>query len=240
LRPLSTSLEKRSQRRAKIVERSLHRQLKERYGPEIGGRSEVVLGEFRVDALAPDGRLIEIQSGPLGLLKRKLARLLPSFEIGVVKPVIVARRVIRRDEPGGIDLGSRRSPRRGSLLDAFDELVGLARLFPHENLRIDLVAVEVDEIRVPRRRKPGYLVVDRILREVVETVQLRDGHDLWSLLPVDLEEMFTTEELALRIGRPIAFAQRVAYCLRLCGAVEVVAKVGNRRVYSRATVASLG
>ncbi len=83
------------------MERSLHRQLKERYGPDLGGRAEVVLGPFRVDAVAPDGRLIEIQSGPLGLLRGKLQKLLPDRQVCVVKPIVVARRLIRRDRPGG-------------------------------------------------------------------------------------------------------------------------------------------
>jgi hypothetical protein len=141
--------------------------------------------------------------------------------------------VIRRDSAEGGDLGTRRSPKRGSLLDAFEELVGLARLFPHPNLRIELVGVEIDEIRVNRRRRSGYLVVDRVLRDVVETLPLQLGGDLWSLLPADLPERFTTEDLARSIGRTIPFAQRVAYCLLHAGASEVVAKVGNLRVYSR-------
>ena len=215
------------------MERSLHRQLKERYGPEVGGQSEVTLGKFRVDAIEPGGRLIEIQSAPLSLLKRKLASLLPSREIGVVKPVIVARRLIRRASPDGVDLGARRSPRRGALIDAFDELVGLVHLFPHANLTIDLLAVEIDEIRVERRRKPGYSVVDRILSRVVEAVSLKEADDLWSLLPSGLPNRFTTDELAERIAHPIPFAQRVAYCLRLGGAARVIAKIGNRRVYER-------
>ena len=215
------------------MERSLHRQLKERYGPDSGGRAEVVLGSFRVDALGPDGRLIEIQSGPLGLLKRKLAALLPTREVGVVKPVVVGRRVVRRDPSSGNDLSPRRSPKRGSLLDVFDELVGIAHLFPHPNLRIDLLAVEVDEIRVIRRRRPGYSVVDRVLRQVVETVTLRDAADLWSMLPGDLVDQFTTLELADRLARPVAFAQRVAYCLHRAGAARVASRRGNRRVYER-------
>jgi hypothetical protein len=218
------------------VERSLHRQLKERYGPSLGGRSEVVLGPFRVDAITPEGRLIEIQSGPLGLLRGKLERLLPTREVVVVRPIAVARRLIRRDRPDGPDLDTRRSPKRGSMLDVFDDLVALARIFPHANLGIDLLAVEVDEIRVPRRRKPGYLVVDRLLGDVRETVHLRESSDLWSLLPGDLPDRFSTRDLAGCLSRPLAFAQRVAYCLRLGGAVEVIEKRGNHRVYGRSTV----
>jgi hypothetical protein len=221
------------------LESSLHRQLKERYGPEVGGRSEVTFGGFRVDAVAPDGRLIEIQSSPLGLLKRKLACLLPSREVCIVKPVVVARRVIRRLEPGGIDLVARRSPKRGTLVEVFEELVGLAHLFPHPNLSIDLLAVDVDEIRVARRRRPGYVVVDRVLKGVVETVSLKEAEDLWALLPVDLDDPFTSRDLAERIARPLRFAQRVAYCLSRSGATRVVAKEGNRRVYERRAVVGL-
>ena len=43
------------------MERSLHRELKERYGPRLGGRAEVVVGPFRVDAVDPDGRLVELE-----------------------------------------------------------------------------------------------------------------------------------------------------------------------------------
>lgn len=218
------------------VESSLHRQLKERYGPSIGGRAEVAHRGFRIDAIAPDGRLIEVQSSPLGLLRRKLERLLPTQPVGVVKPIVVGRRVVRRDRAGAEDRPARRSPRRGALIDAFDELVGLARVFPHANLRIDLLAVEIDEVRVPRRGRPGYTVVDRILREVVAAVGLREADDLWSILPDGLPGRFTTDQLADHLGRPVEFARRVAYCLRHAGAVGTVDRRGNRRVYERGAV----
>ena len=106
-------------------------------------------------------------------------------------------------------------------------------LFPHANLRIDVLAVEIDEVRISRRRRPGYAVADRRLREVVTTVSLREAGDLWALLPGDWPERFTTRNLAERLGRPAAFAQRVAYCLRLAGAVDTFGKDERRRVYAR-------
>jgi hypothetical protein len=215
------------------VETSLHRQLKERFGPASGGRAEVALGGYRVDAVAPDGALVEVQSGALGPLRAKLGRLLPRHKVRVVKPVVVARRLIRRARRDGADLSARRSPKRGAMVDVFDDLIGLARVFPHPNLAVEVLAVEIDEVRVPRRRWPGHAVVDRRLREVVATVPLRVAADLWTLLPEGVEGPFTTFDLAERLGRPLAFAQRVAYCLRLSGAAETVGKRGNRLVYSR-------
>jgi len=216
------------------LETTLHRQLKARHGPEFGGRIEVVVGGFRIDAVDADGTLIEVQSAALGPLRGKLARLLPDYRVRVVKPVVVSRRIVRRD-----GRSARQSPRRGALLDAFDDLVGLARLFPHPNLRIDVVAVAIDELRAPRRRRPGYSVVDRSLREVVGSTALESGGDLWALLPANIPDPFTTLDLARALGKPIDFARRVAYCLRSGGAAEAVAKRGNLVVYSRAGVADL-
>lgn len=215
------------------MESSLHRQLKARYGPDRGGRAEVVVAGFRIDAVGPDGRLIEVQSGPLGPLRGKLGRLLPRYRLRVVKPVVVARRIVRRERPDGPDLSSRLSPRRGSVADVFDDLIGLARVFPDPNLQIDILAVEIDEVRVPRRRRPGYGVADRILRRTIRTCPLRRPADLWALLPDGLPSTFTTLDLAGALDRPIGFAQRVAYCLRWAGAARAVGKLGNRRIYER-------
>jgi hypothetical protein len=221
------------------MERSLHRQLKLRYGPEAGGRAEVSVEGYRIDAVTPEGRLIEIQSAPLGHLKTKLARLLPTSEVGVVKPLILARRCIRRDEAAGIDRPPRRSPKRGSLIEVFDELVGIVHLFPHTNLTIHLLGVDVDEVRVDRKRRPGFSVVDRTLRAVVEELSLRTAEDLWSLLPDDLGSPFTSDQLARKLGRPVDFARRVAFCLHRSGATRLIGKQGNRRVYRRDLVAEV-
>jgi hypothetical protein len=101
-----------------------------------------------------------------------------------------------------------------------------------------VLGVVVDEVRVARRRRPGYKVVDRSLREVVDSVRLCTATDLWALLPVGLGGPFTTKDLAESLGKPMHFAQRVAYCLRLAGAVETVGKTGNRRIYLRADAGS--
>jgi hypothetical protein len=188
---------------------------------------------FRIDAIDPEGRLVEVQSGALGPLRDKLAHLLPSRSMTVVKPVVVLRRIVRRSRAAGPDLSARRSPRRGAVADVFDDLVGLARHFPHPNLRLDVLTVAIDEVRIDRRRRPGFAVADRILKDVMTTTTLVAADDLWDLLPDGLDGPFTTRDLAALLGRPIAVAQRVAYCLRLSGAAVTVGKRGNRLVYAR-------
>jgi hypothetical protein len=215
------------------METTLHRQLKERFGAACGGRSEVALAGFRIDAIDPEGRLVEVQQGALGPLRTKLGRLLDEHAVRVVKPVVLSRRLVRRKTRDGADLAVRQSPKRGQAVDVFDDLVGLARVFPHRNLRIDVLAVEIDEVRITRRRWPGYKVADRLLRNVLATIPLREAADLWSLIPSNLESPFTTRELAECLDKPLFFAQRVAYCLRLSGAARSVGKRGNSLVYVR-------
>jgi hypothetical protein len=196
----------------------------------------VAIRGFRVDAVDDAGRLVEVQSGPLGPLRGKLGRLLVDHRIRVVKPVVLRRRVVRRLRQDGPDLSARSSPKRGAVHDVFDDLVGVVRVFPHANLEIEVLGVSIDEVRLPRRRRPGYIVADRRLGAICSSSVLARAEDLWGLLPDDCDggEPFTTFDLAERLGRPAWFAQRVAYCLRLTGAARVVGKAGNRIVYARA------
>jgi hypothetical protein len=224
----------------KPMETSLHRALKDQYGDASGGRCEVFLDGFRIDAVESTGQLVEIQSGSLGPLRAKLGRLLPEHRMRVVKPVVVERRVVRRSRLDGSNLSARRSPKRGAMFDLFEDMVGLASVFPHPNLVIEVLAVSIDEIRLPRRRRPGYKVADRSLVEVRGRKLLAQAHDLWSLLPEDHDwrKPFTTADLARGIDRPLWFAQRVAYCLRLSGAATHVGKRRNSQVYARSDFAA--
>jgi hypothetical protein len=123
-------------------------------------------------------------------------------------------------------------------VDAFEHLVGLATLFPDPNLRVEILGVSIDEVRVPSRRRPGYRVADRRLSAVHAGCLLGTPGDLWRLLPEDdWHEPFTTDELARRTGKPLWLAQRIAYCLRLSGAATVMGKRGNHRVYVRSDAA---
>jgi hypothetical protein len=217
------------------METSLHRSLKERYSGGEDHRREVRVEGYRVDAIDDTGCLVEIQSGALGPLRGKLRRLLPEHRLRIVKPVVLRWRIIRRTRSDGPVLSSRCSPKRGALIDVFDDLVGVARIFPHTNLEIEVLGISVDEVRVACRRWPGYKVIDRCLGEVQRLTTLAEAVDLWSLLPADCvgRKPFTTHELAQWLARPLSFAQRVAYCLRHAGAARVEGKSGNRLIYTR-------
>lgn len=217
------------------MESSLHRALKRIHGPDDGGREEARVDGLRIDAVDGRGALVEIQLGSLAAIRRKLERLLGAgHRVRLVRPILEARRIVRRARPDGPDLSARTSPRRGRAIDVFEDLVSLAGVFPHRLLSVEVLEVQVDEIRVPQRRWPGHRVADRGLRGTGRRVVLSEAADLWTLLPEGLMELetFTTRDLAERLGRPDWFAQRVAYCLRRSGAVAEAGFDRRRRRYA--------
>ncbi len=70
---------------------------------------------------------------------------------------------------------------------------------------------------------------------------LAQAGDLWELIPDgdNWRTPFTTGDLARGIDRPLWFAQRVAYCLRLSGAAIPLEKRRNSQVYVRSDIAAI-
>ena len=219
------------------METSLHRQLKEHYAAD-SSQLEVALKGYRIDATR-DGALIEIQHGSLAAIRDKIADLLESHRVIVVKPIVVLKQLVKLDKRAGKVLERRKSPKRGKLLDVFDELVYFTRVFPHPRLALEVALVEVEELRYPghgrrrRRRKNDFQVEDQRLTQIVETHRFRTLTDLRKLLPRGLPSKFHTGHLAEQLQIERSIAQRMAYCMRETGAIYSVGKQGNAMLYSR-------
>jgi hypothetical protein len=224
-----------------LAERSRHAARKASLAAE-GDALEYAAAGFVVDILRPPegperpSRVIEIQTRSLGKLKRKLAALLDRYEVQVVHPIATERVVVREDAQGSV-LGRRRSPKRGSLLDLFSELVGLGALVRHPRLSVLVLLVREEEVRVDdgrgSRRRRFWSVRDRRLLDVLGSVALRTPSDYAALLPPALPEPFDTAELADALGQPRFLARQMAYCLRQAGAIEEIGRRVNARVYRR-------
>jgi hypothetical protein len=221
------------------METSLHRQLKQLYA-QAGSQLEARVGPYRID-VASGGQLVEIQHGALAALRDKLRALLVEHDVLVVKPIVANKTLVKRSSRRGKVIERRRSPKRGTLLSAFDELVYFTKVFPHPRLTLELLLVDVEEWRYPghgrrrRWRQNDHVVEDRKLLAVGQSVRLRTAGDLARLLPCPLPHEFHTADLAALWGVARWTAQRVAYCLRECGAIEAIGKRGNAHVYRPCT-----
>jgi hypothetical protein len=217
------------------METSLHRDLKKLYAGD-DARTEVVLDKYRIDAVS-GGELIEIQHGSLSAIRDKIRRLLDNHRVLVVKPIVASKLLVKQNAAGGRVLSRRLSPKRGKLLDIFDELVYFTRVFPHPQLTLEIVLVEVEEWRYPghgrrrRWRRNDQIVEDQRLTSVGQSIRLRQASDLMRLMPSGLPTPFHTGHVAEHLGVRRDVAQRIAYCLREMKAVESIGKQGNARLY---------
>lgn len=220
------------------METSLHRELKRLYAGKDGD-TEVSLDSFRIDALRC-GELIEIQHGSLAAIRDKIRKLLAENRVRVVKPIIAEKTLIKQDRRGGKVVDRRRSPKRGTILDLFDDLVYFTRVYPHRDLVLEVPLVRIEELRYPghgrrRRRRTGdFQIEDQRLVSISDTFKFSTASDLLRLLPKSLPVPFDTSHVAGALNISRWTAQRIAYCLRETGATEQVGKSGNTRLYRRA------
>jgi hypothetical protein len=222
------------------METSLHRDLKALHGGNAV-QFEAPLGAHRIDVIC-DGRLIEIQLASLAAIRDKVRILLKEHHVIVVKPIIVQKTLVKRVRKNGPVASRRLSPKRGTVLDLFDELVHFSRVFPHDRLTLEVPLIDIEEWRYPghgrrrRWRRDDYEVEDQKLLSIGETHHFRTAADLARLISAPLPQPFHTGHLAesLQVNRWVA--QRIAYCLRQTGAVCEVGKQGNARLYKFAPV----
>ena len=208
-----------------LNEKPLHAALKEWYRRD-GDQVEVPLEGFVVD-LVRDGLLIEIQTRGFSSMRRKFDRLLDLYPIRLVYPVAAKKWIVKLDDDGR-EVSRRRSPKRGIAADVCGELVSFPSLLSHPNFTLEIALIKEEEVRRPDARKGwrrgGFVIEERRLVSVLDTVKLSSPEDLLGLLPGGMPDPFTTADLADGLGRSRHLAQEVAYCLRVSGAVEAVGR----------------
>lgn len=208
-----------------LNESSLHAGIKD-FLSLPGDRFEVPLDGFVID-IVRDQLLIEIQTGSFGALGNKLDRLLGDRRIHVVHPIAIDTWIAR---PGK---RPRKSPKHGTVLDLFAELVSLPTLLDHPNLSLEVLLIEEEQLREPGRRGERKSM-DRRLRAVRGTRRFDEVGELATLLPIGLQEPWTTADLAQSAGISRRLAQSMAYCLRMN---ELVVEHGRDRTGRSYTLA---
>ena len=212
---------------------TLHQQLKEHYVSDPSCH-EIDLDGYRIDAVAADGRLIEIQCGSLFAIRNKIQQLTQQHRVTVVKPLATRKKLLKKKRRNGKVISSRYSPVHQTLPFIFLELVHFTNAFPHPNLRLDILLTEQEEIRVPPKRnswRRRFSVQNRRLVAIEETIPVRTAADLWTYLNPKLPPEFTTADLAETGDMPRWLAQKAAWCFRRMEFFTAVGREGNSVVY---------
>ena len=217
-----------------LGERPLHRSLKYHYAGESGAVEQPVDG-FVVDVVK-DGLLIEIQTRGFSGAKRKLYSLTSERPVLLVHPIPATKWLVKVEETGEI-LSRRRSPRHGSVVDLFSELVSFPQLIDHPNFAVEVVLTSEEEVLrfdgTRGWRRKGWVSQSRHLLEIHDAVRFESAADLASMVPETLDEPFTTASLATALGCTRRLAQQMTYCLRSTDTICIAGKTGNALQYVR-------
>ena len=218
-------------------ERSLHASLKQWYA-QPGDTFEVPVGGYIVD-IVREGQLIEIQTRNFSAIGRKLRRLLEGYPVHLIFPVAQEKWVVQVTACGKQQLSRRKSPRRGSVLYLFEELVRIPDLMDRLHFTLEVLLIGEEEVRCRdgkgSRRRKGVSVQDRRLIDVREQVRFEKPEDFLVLLPPGLEHPFSNKHLAHRLGVPVYQAQKITYCLRKMRAIDVSGKQRNELLFAVAS-----
>lgn len=214
-------------------EKHLHAALKA-WLARPGDRFEVPVDGYVIDIVRGD-RLIEIQTGNFAALKRKLHRLTRAHPVRLVYPIAAAKWIVKQ-QPDGTPVSRRKSPRRGAVVDLFQELVSIPRLIARDGFELEVVLIHEEEVRRPSAtarnwRRGGWGTVERRLLTVEARLAFVDSADFRTLLPPDLPQPFTTADLARALGRPRPLAQKMTYCLRHMNVLTVAGKQQRSVLY---------
>lgn len=219
-----------------LGERSLHAHLKRLYA-RPGDCLEEKVGGYWVDIRRGED-VIEIQTGSFGSMKRKLDRLLAERCVRIVHPVAVEKWITRIGADGETFLGRRKSPKRGSLYDLFDELVSFPHLLLHPRFSVEVVLVKEEEMRCEDGkgswRRKGTSIKDHILLEVAGRTVFESGRDFLQVLPAGWTGPSTNRELAKALKQPYFRIARMTYCLARMGMIKASGKRGNSILFELA------
>jgi hypothetical protein len=216
-----------------LHESTLHSNLKQWY-KKPGDRLEVPIDNFIIDILRDD-LLIEIQTKNFSAIRKKLKNLIEKHRVLLIHPIVKDKWICSIDNHSNEVIRKRLSPTHRSYLDIFEELVRIPDLVANPNLTIELVLVQIEELRVNYGRgswrRKGWSVQDRRLLNVLERKVFYSPIDFLMLKPSKLKTPFTNAELANTLQKSLRLAQKMSYCLRKMGIFKVTGKSGRSLLF---------
>ncbi|MBQ8683777.1 MAG: hypothetical protein IJ518_04615 [Clostridia bacterium] len=217
-----------------LKEKTLHATLK-LWLDEDMTHHEMPLPEGCVADIFDGVRVTEIQTGNFSGFRPKLQKLLESYPVTVVYP-LVRRKWVRWIHPEtGEATPPRRSPKTGTWTDAGAELIYILPCLTHPNLTLRLVLLDVEEQRLAdgwsRDGKRGSHRADRLPVALGDSVTLHAPADYRVLLPEGLPDTFTAAQFG-KLSR--LQGRKLNGTLKLLMALELVTreKVGREFRYT--------
>jgi hypothetical protein len=228
-------------------EYSLHDQLK-RLAAGPGGRIEVTIEGKIADALRTDGEIVEIQTGSLSPIVAKAEFWsLRGYRQRIQIPLAARKTIVRIRQGSGELVSRRKSPKKEELWSVFDRLVRASSLLRMPGLVIELVYIEMEEIRSllekPVRRGrflKSYATEDRNLITIIGSREFKAPPDWLALLPACDDGFWTSASLGKAAGIGAARARKILYVFAKAGFLREIPSEGRAKRYTPAAISTTG
>ncbi len=188
-------------------ETSLHNELKNRYAQKTGGKTEQKIGKYICDIETSKGDIIEIQTKNLAKLTGKIANLLQeNRKVCLVYPLVMCNYIERYNDEG-ILISKRKSPKKHTIYELFDELMGIYPILLEKNFILEVLLIEQTEIRQikkepvqtenkSRRRLKPWIKSNKQLKNIIEKKRFYKSSHYTQLLPQTIPHPFCASDLA--------------------------------------------
>ena len=215
-------------------ESSLHSQIKKWYSIP-GDKLESKIDNYIVDIVRND-LLIEIQTKNFSAIGSKIMRLLKNHNVRLVYPIAEIKWIKKFSKENQL-IHKRKSPKKGKLIDIFDELVYATYLIENKRFSLEILMIEKEEIRFDDGkgswRRKGISIKDRKLVKVNTSFLFLKKEDFLCFVPYDLEEPFTNKSFSHHSKISIYKTRRITYSLKKIGVIEEIGKKGNELLFKK-------
>lgn len=196
---------------------------------------EVGRGKYIADIANSQG-IIEIQTRNFNRLREKLRFYLETTDVTIVHPIPGVKWLCWIDPATGEITKKRKSPKAGSVYDAFKELYKIKPLLIHPRLHIKLIMLEVTEYRWldgwSHDGKKGSTRQELLPEDILEEFDIESAYDYKKMIPPQLESPFTAKDYAKAAKITEYRAQTAMNVLHHVGAVKRIGKDGRKYLYS--------
>jgi len=218
-----------------LGEKTLHAVVKYYIEPDEY-KHEVKVGSFYAD-IAVDDAIVEVHTRSFNTLRKKLATFMETSPVTVVYPLPKTKWLLWIDKDTGEVTKRRKSPKVGKLYDSFYELYKIKPLLGHENFRLHLIFIDVEEYRYldgwSENKKRGSSRCDRVPVELCEEFFFNERADYLQFIPETLPEHFTTKDYKTETKVHLSTAQTALNILHHLNVIKKVGKKGNLHVYEK-------
>lgn len=216
-----------------LSEKSVHAVLKNYMEPDEDYH-EIPVNGYVAD-IYREGRIIEIQTANFNKLRNKLEIFLNDYEVTVVYPLPYIKWVRWLDEETG-QIGDRhKSPKKGNPYEVFFQLYKIKSYLKNPNLHIKVLMMNMEEIRLlngwSRDKKRGSSRYDRLPLELVDEVDFETVDDYMQMVPIELDDEFTSKEYAEHAHISVEMAQTALNILTYLETIKRVGKKGRNILY---------